>query len=218
MTKVDWHGDAWLQKMIPSLNKGLTAAVAQMDDQAVANFGRDGSPSKPGGVPGIVSGQLLKEMRHASPETMGTPLKAAFGTASKVGRWQEFGVQAKAGKALAIPVDPEAARAIGVNVDPSGMSGGTSLRNNKGLVYIPIHSGKDGDTVGVLANKSKLRIWRKAQRKYKTLPPNSVVYVLRKRVKARPWIWKAVFESKAKAFAAFQTVTLNDAKARGLLH
>lgn len=93
MTKVDWHGDAFLRKLIPSFEKGLTAAAAQMDDQAVGNFGRDGSPSKPGGVPGIDTGHLRNSIRHASPTVMGTPLQAAFGTATKYGRFLEFGTR-----------------------------------------------------------------------------------------------------------------------------
>ncbi len=216
MTRVEWHGEEMMRKLIPSLNAGLTAAAAQMANQAVVNFGRDGNPSKAGGVPGIVSGGLRQSVRHASPETMGTPLRAAFGTSSKVGRWMEFGVTAKPGKALAIPVDPEAARKIGT-LDANGFGSG-SLRNNPNLVYIPIHRSGSVETVGVLANKSKLRVWRKAKNASKGLPPGSVIYVLRKRVAARPWIWKAALESRTRANASFHKVFTEHAKARGLLH
>lgn len=214
MTRVDWKGDAWLRRFTPALNAGLTAYVAACSNKAVENFGRDGNPGTPGGVPGIESGQLRQQQAHASPEALGTPLKAAFGTNAPQGRWTEFGVHAAAGKALAIPVDAEAAARVG-RLDANGFGSG-SLRDNPNLVYIPTYGyTNDKDLVGVLANKSKLRVWRKANKKSKVLPAGSVLFVLRKSVAARPWILKAANEAAPEARAAFITAAKLKAKADG---
>lgn len=119
---ITWKGDAWMRAVIPSLNRGLTAAVTVMADQAVRNFGTEGGgvrgsgsridvqtgkflgqlrrkrarsrdyiAAPPGKFPGVRTSLLRNSVRGVSPERMGTPLHAAFGTAVKYGRYLEFG-------------------------------------------------------------------------------------------------------------------------------
>lgn len=229
MTRVEWYGEEMMQKLIPSLNAGLTAAAAQMDNQAVVNFGRDGSPSTPGGVPGVDDGHLQKSIRHASPETMGTPLKAAFGTATSYGRYLEFGahIRAKRTKYLAVPVNRQLAKTL-LRKKSGGLSGGLfgtyyggSLRDVPGLKYIPPPMGRrGGDYGGRLVLAASVPVHIRGTGKTRTSTAGETVFVLKKSVTvaARPWIWKAALESRTRANAAFHKVFTEHAKARGLLH
>jgi hypothetical protein len=116
---VTWRADEWMESAVPALNKGLTAAAARGADQAVRNFGTEGggvkgadlSPlaggkrtnrkkkkgkarytaSPPGSFPGVRTSQLRNSVRFVSPDSMGTPLRSAIGTALKYGRWLELG-------------------------------------------------------------------------------------------------------------------------------
>ena len=125
-SKVTWRADEWQRKAIPALNAGLTAAAMVMADQAVRNFGTEGggvagasrSPlaggptrnrrrttgraryiaAPAGRFPGVRTGLLRNSISFASPESLGSPLRAAFGTALKYGRHLEFGTSRMASR------------------------------------------------------------------------------------------------------------------------
>lgn len=117
---ITWTADQWKASAIPALNQGLTAAAAVMANQAVENFGSEGGgvlgsghkidpatgkrkgklyrrgkaryiPSPPGSFPGIRTSNLRNSIAFVSPESLGTPLHAAYGTRVKYGRHLEFG-------------------------------------------------------------------------------------------------------------------------------
>ncbi len=116
---ITWTADQWRAAAVPAINKGLTAAAAVMADTAARNFGTEGggvagasaSPltggptsgrtrvrgsaryfsSPPGAFPGVRTGMLRNSVAFASPDSLGTPLHAAYGTAVKYGRMLEFG-------------------------------------------------------------------------------------------------------------------------------
>lgn len=108
------------------MNAGLAAAAMVMADVARRNFGTEGggvmgaarSPlaggprfgrtpfsgraryigAPPGAFPGVRTSTLRRSVNWASPEALGTPLHAAFGTAIVYGRYLEFGTRRMAAR------------------------------------------------------------------------------------------------------------------------
>lgn len=133
---VTWRGDEWIAEAMPCLNNGLAMAAAVCADQAVRNFGTsgggvvgadksplDGGPktgrsrkagrafyksSPPGGFPGVRTSYLRNSITFVHPDKLGTPLRAAFGTAVKYGKYLEFGaiIKPKNKKALRFEIAP----------------------------------------------------------------------------------------------------------------
>jgi hypothetical protein len=48
-------------------------------------------PAPPGAFPGVRTSLLRNSVRFVSPEKLGTPLRSAFGTATRYGRYLELG-------------------------------------------------------------------------------------------------------------------------------
>lgn len=123
---LEWRGEEWRSRLVVALNKGLANAAAVMADQAVKNMGTEGGgvrgsankvnpatgehgprlrfkkkrwiSAPPGAFPGIRKRQLTNSITFASPEQLGTGLRAAFGTALKYGRYLEFGTSKMAAR------------------------------------------------------------------------------------------------------------------------
>lgn len=216
--KITWTADQWARAIIPAINAGLTAAAQVCADQAVQSFGS--SPSPPGSPPGVDTGLLRNSIAVASPEALGTPLKAAFGTAVPYGRHLEFGavVRPKKAKALAIPNDRGAGQAI---IRQFGK--GASLRGNSNLRFIPMT--KFG-FVGVLVNKKMFSVHVRGIKGTafsgggtRKIPKGSIMFFLRTQVTIapRPWIMRAANAARAEAGAAANKTMLQRMRQAGLV-
>lgn len=223
-----WRGDEFVKAMVPALNRGLNAAaVVAANHTAEKVLSRHASPpsSKPGEPPGYDQGVLRNSIASASPEKLGTPLRAAYGTGYRVGRFLEFGgiIRAKRGKYLAIPVDRLLARKVSRQTPRTSVYTWqgftpTGLRGNPLLAFIPNRKG--GEVGGWLVLKDKVRLSYGARlskakgKKSETFQPGTVVYVLKKRVtvKARPWIRRAADEARPQLRAAFVQVSVEELK------
>lgn len=115
--KLSWSGGTadFRDRVTRACNAGLTAAVAVAADTAARSLGTDhgGAPSAPYAYPNSQSGQLRNSIHYASPEALGTPLRAAFGvggTGIPYARIIEQGgvVTAKTTKYLPVPVNKAA--------------------------------------------------------------------------------------------------------------
>lgn len=205
--KITWTADQWARAIVPAINAGLTAAAQVCADQAVQSFGS--SPSPPGSPPGVDTGLLRNSIAVASPEALGTPLKAAFGTAVQYGRHLEFGavVRAKSTKYLPVPVNRGLAQAIRRRIGK-----GASLRGYPGLKFIPRKGGG-----GVLVLTDSVR-YQKNRGKF-TARSGQVAFVLKEQViiAPRPWIRRAAIAARSEAAAAANAVTLQRMKQAGLV-
>lgn len=110
--QVEWRGEDWQRAALPALNAGLTVAAAVAANEAVANLSRNSPPSQPGDFPAHDQSHLRNSIAFASPESLGSPLHAAFGTAVHYGRTLEFGavITPKKSKLLKVPLDRQLAR------------------------------------------------------------------------------------------------------------
>ena len=208
--KFTWTADQWAKSILPAINAGVTAAAQTFADGAVKMLNGP-SPSPPGSPPGHDTGQLSDSIAYCSPESLGTPMRAAFGTSKMYGRHLEFGaiVRPRTAKALAIPVDRAAVQTLN--------RAGNRVRNIPGLIFIKSH--KSG-TIGVLANKDRLRVHvRGLKSKSRSVPAGSVMFVLRKQsvIQPRPWILRTAFAYSAEAQTAFQTTVKSRLVADGLV-
>lgn len=118
--RVTWRGDEWLRAALPHFNAGLTAAAAVGASYAASKMGTEGGgqlvggkvinvkrgskpvrakgkaryvASPPGTYPGRRTGHLTRSVMSVSPERLGTPLHAAYGTATRYGRFLELGTR-----------------------------------------------------------------------------------------------------------------------------
>lgn len=224
-TIVDWRGEEWLRQAIPSINKGLTAAAAVMADQA-SQLLNGPSPSAPGSPPGNDTGLLHNSIRFVSPESLGTNLKAAFGTAVPYGRHLEFGavISAKNTKYLPVPVDRALAATMrrrsskGLSSGLFGYSGGSSVRSIPGLKYIPPAKGANNGGRLVLESSARVNV-RGPKKKTRGVSAGKTVFVLKKQVtiKAHPWIRRAAESSASAASAMASRVCIADLEAKGLM-
>ena len=112
--KLQWSGgmDGWRARINAACNAGLTAAVEVAADTVARSMGSDhgGAPSAPYSPPNSQSGNLLNSIHYASPDRLGTPLKAAFGSNAEYAKILEFGgtITAKRTKYLPVPVNKAA--------------------------------------------------------------------------------------------------------------
>lgn len=90
---VEWKGDVWRKAAVPHLNVAAVAAAGAMRDEAFRQLTASQSPptSKPGQIPHRDTGNLSDHLAVASPESLATPLHAAFGTSVPYGRTLELG-------------------------------------------------------------------------------------------------------------------------------
>lgn len=212
-TKSEWHGEEWMRQAIPSINKGLTAAAMVMADQATQLLSGP-SPSAPGSPPGVDTGTLRNSITFASPESLGTNLRAAFGTAVHYGRHLEFGaiIRPKNSKWLTVPVD----RGLAQTMARKGFTG--SVRSIPGLKYIPPAKGANNGGRLVLESSVRVNV-RGPKKKTRGVSAGKTVFVLKKQatIKAHPWIRRAAESSASAASAMASRVCIADLKARGLM-
>jgi hypothetical protein len=112
---------------VPAFNRGLTAAAAVAANKCVENFGTEGGgvvgsasligkksgkyrgrlklegapefiPAPPGAFPGVRTSYLRNSIAFVSPEALATPLKAAYGTRVRYGRFLELGTSRMAAR------------------------------------------------------------------------------------------------------------------------
>lgn len=201
MTKVQWNGDAYLRRLRDAVDEGLYAAAQVMANQAVINLSGP-SPSKPGDFPGVDTGHLRNSIAAVHPRDLGTPGRAAFGTAVMYGRYLELGafITPKKSKYLAIPVDRAMAQRL------RRLGGGVSVRSIPGLKYIPPGKNRKPGYGGrlVIANSVKVSV-RGASRKSRTVAAGTTAFVLKDSVvlKPRPWLRRSAIMAKAAAATAF---------------
>lgn len=225
MSEVRWQGDAWLAKMVPAFNAGITEVGHVMADTAVVKMGSDGSPSAPYGYPGVDSGNLRNSIAYVSPDTAGTPLKGGWGTSLLYGRHLEYGgfIWAKNVKYLPIPVDRQLAMTMRRKVQGNlsnglfGTAGWGSVRAIPGLKYIPPRRGANNGGRLVLA--SSVRVHVRGTGKSRTAPPMTTVFVLKDHVfiAARPWVMASTNAAVPVALPAFTVAARNLAKQGGLV-
>lgn len=204
-----WKGAEFVAKATDALNDGLAAAALVMADTAARNFGRDGNPSKPGGVPGHDTSNLRNRIAYAHPDKLGTPLHAAFGTDVKYGRTLEFGgiIRAK-GKALKIPINargPNRSLIKQYQQDPGRRLTMIQRKGKPPVLALIKNAGRASrrNRTGNYAGGSQI------------IP----LFVLKKSVfiAARPWIRKAANEAKPQAIAMFTQVAGAKLKAEGAI-
>ena len=210
--KFTWTAKQWQDAILPAINAGVTAAAAVCADTAVQSFGP--SPSPPGSPPGVDTGHLRRSIAFVSPEALGTPMRAAFGTAVEYGRHLEFGafITPKRSKYLAVPVDRMLAAKF------TRAAGGGSLRNVPGLKYIP--PGKGRRNGGRLVLESSVRVnVRGAKSKTRGVKSGATVFVLKDSVviQPRPWIMRAAWHAAPEAKAQFQATVKQRLVAAGLV-
>lgn len=95
-----------IRRLTKALNRGVTNAAMVAATQAERSFGSDhgGVPSSPGSPPNSQTGHLRNSIAFASPESLGTPGHAAFGTSVEYGRHLEFGAVVRPRKVRYLPV------------------------------------------------------------------------------------------------------------------
>lgn len=183
-----WQSNpAAIAKLTRALNKGVTNAALAAATQAERSFGSDhgGSPSSPGSPPNSQTGHLRNSIAFASPESLGTPGHAAYGTSVEYGRHLEFGavVRPRNVKYIPVPVNKAAK-------DMLRRLKGASLRTQK-LKFIKYKNGT-----------KMLREVTPAKGKIKA---NGAAFVLKLVVVivARPWIERASRDAKWEMIDAF---------------
>jgi hypothetical protein len=90
---VVWKDDIWRKAVIPHLNLAVTAAAGEMRNEAFRALTVKQSPptSRPGEIPHRDTGNLSEHLAVVSPTSLGTPLRAMFGTSVWYGRTLELG-------------------------------------------------------------------------------------------------------------------------------
>lgn len=132
MSRIQWKGEEWMQAVQPAIDHGLFAAASVFADVAVRNqqrLGRVGAgvrinpatgdrrsrlkgkkrwiSSLPGEFPGVRTSLLRNSIIAVDPTRLGTPGRAAYGTAVKYGRFLQTGTSRMAARpwaTLTIPL------------------------------------------------------------------------------------------------------------------
>lgn len=140
MSRIQWRGDEWLQGSQPAIDHGLYGAAQVFADVAVRNqqlIGRAGAGSKidllsgskigrlrprrrwiasqPGQFPGVRTSLFRSSIVAASPAALGTPGRAAYGSAVGYGRYLQTGTSRMAARpwaTLSIPIGINQAAAV----------------------------------------------------------------------------------------------------------
>lgn len=119
-----WRGEEWMRAAQPAIDHGLTGAAQVFADTAVRQMqllGRKGAASKidlhtgkkagkiagtswiaskPGEFPGVRTSLLRNSIVAVSPAALGTPGRAAYGTATKYGRYLQLGTRGPGARQL----------------------------------------------------------------------------------------------------------------------
>jgi hypothetical protein len=216
---ITFRTSEWLASAQPAFDAGVFAAA-----QAAADFTQDSfgsSPSPPGGPPGVDTAQLKDSVVAVSPQALGTPGWAAFGTSKPYGRHLEFGafIKAKRTKYLYIPIDRRLSLTIrGKSDDFVGPR--QNSRSIRGLKFIPRRPGNKpgyGGKFVLAGNKQKVNV-RGSRKKTRTVMPGATIAILLDsvRIKPRPWIIRGALQSKREQEAAFIIAAKKVMKGAGL--
>lgn len=193
MASVNWNAGAAKALLIKAMNAGLTAAAEVAANQAERSFGSDhgGVPSAPGSPPNSQTGHLRNSIAYCSPDALGTPLRAAYGTNVAYGRHLEFGavIRPKSVKYLPVPINLPA-RLMLRRLGGFGVGVVGSLRTQNLMMIRP--KGKPA----MLVEKTPTGRIKK----------NGAAFVLKKSVKiaARPWAKRAGIDAASQMKAAAQ--------------
>lgn len=225
--RITWRVDDFKRAIQPAIDAGLYAAATAFAKGA-SELLNGPSPSSPGSPPGKDMGHLGRSITSVSPQKLGTPGRAAFGTSVHYGRHLEFGaiIRAKRTKYLAIPVDRALGQKLGrlKGSTPHLWSGsGSTIRAIPGLKYIPPIKGKRGGNYGgrlVLA--SSVKVFRRGlgkRGKNVTASAETTAFVLKKTVtvQPRPWIKRTTVIYRYDAEMAFQKAASARMKAAGVV-
>lgn len=185
MSRLEWHGDAWLATVPPAIDRAVTDAALVAQRAMQVNLS-GASPSRPGSYPGMDQGRLRQSIFAAGPAQTGKPMTAHVGSNLRRSRLLEFGgwVHAKAGKFLTIPLTADA-KLLRRRV--------SSLRQLPGMKVFRTKAGKL--FLGGMATGSP-GVKRKYRALFKLVP--------RVFVAARPWAMRSVRESAPEMMAAFK--------------
>lgn len=202
--RIEWNAQ-WLAQAQPSFDAALAGSAMVMADQAVRNLSENAPPSAPGQFPAHDQSTLRNSIAFASPEALGTPGHAAFGTAIHYGRMLEFGgtIRAK-GKKLKVPIDRERAR----SVERTGKA--------KDLVLIK----REGKAPILALVKNAGRASRRTSTGHYAGGDQVIpVYVLMQSVtiKPRPWLVRSAHMAKPAATDMFVRLATDKLKAAGLI-
>lgn len=202
---ITWKADEWMAAAMPAIDAGLTAAALVMADQATRNLSENSPPSSPGQFPAHDQSTLRNSIAFASPEALGTPGHAAFGTAIHYGRMLEFGgtIRAK-GKKLKVPIDRERARSV--------------ERTGKAKDLVLIKRDNKAPILALIKNAGRASR-RTSTGHYAGGDQVIPVYVLMQSVtiKPRPWIVRSAHMAKPLATEMFVRVAGEKLKAAGLV-
>lgn len=205
---------AWTERITPALNAALFSGARVGAEVARGLLGRDhgGIPSIPGNPPNSQSGHLSRSISAASPEDLGTPRRAAFGTNVVYGKYLEFGATPVAkGGALVIPINRAARRLL---VEAGGRARSALLamrfRYHYGNTHVArIKTKKGGLLICVQADGGRGKGAR-------TLL-NEPMFVLAKsaHIAPRPWLRPAANRGRSAIVARVQKVFAIEAKKAG---
>lgn len=221
--RITWRVEEWKRSMAPAIDVGLFAAADAFADGAKELLNGP-SPSSPGSPPGHDTGHLSRSIQAASPQALGTPGRAAFGTAVEYGRHLEYGaiIRPKTKKYLAVPVNRRLFGALQRKANTAaGAKGFTfSVRNIPGLKYIPPGRKSNPNYGGklVLAKSVKTHV-RGYKRSSKTEPVGTTAFILLKqvRVQPRPWILRTATIYRVDAERAFIDAASKRMRASGVV-
>lgn len=192
-----WNAQAIMARVQHAVNAGVYAGAIEAARTVREDMGGTGgtrdsgvlgssrnsyTSSAPGGPPGVRSGNLRNSIDAMSPEELGTPSRAAYGTNVAYGRHLEFGAypRAKAGKYLTIPLHGKAESAL--------IRAGGSVRNIPGLFFIRTMKGQLFLARKYGGKRARVELW----------------FILKKsvRIAARPWAFRPVTVHRERILAA----------------
>lgn len=170
VSKVEWTGADVLTRVEWIVNKALTAAaeVGAKEARGLVTKGTRWQSSNPGNAPNFQTGELAGSINALSPEQLGTPMRAAYGTSVPHGKYMEFGAVIRgkspggtlvAGK-LPVPVNVQArqmlARIRGASLRTQRLM--AVHRNKKVFLMEKTPGGKLKKNGAVFVLKSEVRI------------------------------------------------------------
>ncbi len=205
------------EKMIPGLEKGLTAGAVRVVETARGLLGRNhgGIRSLPGAPPNSQTGDLSRRLVALSPKQNGTPLKAVAGTNVLYAPVLEKGkvIRAK-GKLLVIPLNYAAQRLMA----HSGHSGRTAIQTlknqNAGRVSM-VKTMEGGLLIGVIPKgKAASRLGHG----YRFMENKPIFLLSRKAdIKPRPFLRPALLKNAESLPLLIGTVASQEWRAKGLV-